>query len=222
MLPSLLVLAVILAAVAAYSDVPTQIHIALAGRASSGDADGMAVSWNTKHRTTSSTVRYGRRPGVYTERATGSASAYYETYNHHVVLPSLLPGTRYYYTVGDELGGWSEEQSFTSAPAASELRGNFSFFVFGDLGVVNGEHSLEYLRTHTDRNKDPDNAALIWHAGDVSYADDSFLHKDCVLRFCYEDVLDDYLRRTESFASAVPYMVTPGNHEAGECVCCYL
>ena len=32
---------------------------------------------------------------------------------------------------------------------------------------------------------------LVWHGGDVGYADDSFVHKDCVFAFCYESVYDE-------------------------------
>ena len=35
--------------------------------------------------------------------------------------------------------------------------------------------------------------SLIWHAGDVGYADDSFLHAGCMAHFCYEQVT--YLRK---------------------------
>ena len=29
-----------------------------------------------------------------------------------------------------------------------------------------------------------DSIDLVWHTGDVGYADDAFLHKDCFVHFC--------------------------------------
>lgn len=189
-------------------DIPTEVHIALAGVASTGDASTMAVSWHTENQTPSSTVKYGTAPGVYSYTVQGTGSTYYRTWNHHAVLNTLSPNTKYYYIVGDESAGWSQEHSFVSAPLASNLRGNFSFFIFGDLGVVNGDPSNNYIKA----NKDSVN--LIWHAGDVSYADDAFLHAGCVTKFCYEETWDTYMTNAEPWASMLPYMTAPGNHEA--------
>lgn len=203
---------VIVAAVSAFAlgaDVPTQVHVAVAGSDAQGNSNGFAVSWNTKNQTTTSIVKYGTSSGVYIGSASGVSSAYYETFNHHVVLSSLSPSTRYFYIVGDDAQGWSKEFSFTSAPLSSEMRENFSFLVYGDLGVVNGDPTKDYIESVKD------DIELIWHAGDASYADDSFLHKGCVTKFCYEDTLDEYMSGIEEWASQVPYMVTPGNHEAG-------
>ena len=60
-----------------------------------------------------------------------------------------------------------------------------------------------------------DTVNLVWHAGDVGYADDSFLHVGCATDFCYEDTFDTYMKNVQPWASQLPYMVTPGNHEAG-------
>lgn len=192
------------------SDAPTQVHVALAGSDSQGNSNTIAVSWNTQNQTATTVVKYGTQSGVYTESASGRSSAYYETFNHHVVLNALAPNTKYYYVVGDDVQGWSKEFSFTSAPLSADLRENFSFLVFGDLGVVNGDPTKDYI------NNVKDDIELIWHAGDASYADDSFLHKGCVAKFCYESALDEYMVGIEEWASGIPYMVTPGNHEAGE------
>jgi phosphodiesterase/alkaline phosphatase D-like protein len=191
-------------------DVPNQVHVSLAGKSASGDASTMAVSWNTKASTTTSTVKYGTKSHMYTKTSAGSAAAYYETFNHHVVLDALTPDTTYYYVVGDETSGWSREFSFRSAPLATQHRGNFSFFVFGDLGVVNGDDSINYIKNNQE------SVDLVWHSGDVSYADDSFLHARCVFKFCYEETLDKYMDEVQPWASKLPYMVTPGNHEAGK------
>ena len=55
---------------------------------------------------------------------------------------------------------------------------------------------------------------MIFHLGDVGYADDSFLHVGCMVRFCYEEKWNEYMDSMEAVVSEVPYMVMPGNHEA--------
>lgn len=188
---------------------PREVHIALAGNDVNGNSNKMAISWNTIDQTTTSIVKYGLTSGNYNMKSSGSSSAYYETFNHHVVLNELQPATTYYYVVGDEeQGGYSKEFEFQSAPLSSTLRGNFSFIIYGDLGVYNGDPTKDYI------NSIKNDVNLIWHAGDISYADDSFLHAGCVTKFCYEDTLDTYMSNIESWASKLPYMVTPGNHEA--------
>jgi hypothetical protein len=206
-----------IAILSAALDEPTQVHIALAGQTSSGDSNTIAVSWNTQASTPTTTVKYGTQSHQYTNTATGSAISYYETYNHHVVLDTLIAATNYYYIVGDNDAGWSKEFSFTSAPLSSHVRGNFSFFVYGDLGIHNGGPSIDYINTNKDA------VSLVWHGGDVSYADDSFLHKGCYTKFCFEETFDQYMKSVEPWASKLPYMVAPGNHEAGKtlklCLC---
>lgn len=54
------------------------------------------------------------------------------------------------------------------------------------------------------------------HAGDVGYADDSFLHMSCMLEFCYEAAFDNWMTSMESVTESKPYMVAVGNHES-EC-----
>jgi acid phosphatase type 7 len=204
----IIILLFVLISVALATDLPTQIHIALAGKDANGDPNGMAVSWNTKSKSATSTVKFGTISASYSSSTTGQSSSYYETFNHHVVLSNLQPDTQYFYVVGDETSGWSTEHTFHSAPTSSDLRNDFSFFVFGDLGQINGDATEKYIKSNADDVK------LIWHAGDVGYADDAFLHLKCVLQFCYESAFDEYMTNIEEWASKVPYMVAPGNHEA--------
>lgn len=203
---SLLVASVVVLAVAL--DAPSEVHIAFAGVTATGEPSTMAVSWHTVGQTATSTVKYGTSSGSYPNAATGKEGAYYQTFNHHVVLGALAPATKYYYIVGDDAAGWSKEFSFVSAPLSSAVRGNFSFFVFGDLGVVNGDPTIDYI------NANKDSVNLLWHGGDVGYADDSFLHKGCYTEFCYESTFDTYLTKVEPWASQLAYMTVPGNHEA--------
>lgn len=191
------------------STTPTQVHIALAGADSNGNSNSMAVSWQTEENTATSVVYYGTQPGDYQDVSQGKSSSYYETFHHHVVIGPLTPDTTYYYKVGDGDGGYSQEFKFRSAPLSSKNM-NLTFAVFADLGLNNGDATVNFLKSIQDE------VALIWHGGDVSYADDSFLHVGCATKFCYEQVWDDYMNEIEPIASALPYMTAVGNHEV-EC-----
>mmetsp|Transcript_11527 Transcript_11527/g.18813 ORF Transcript_11527/g.18813 Transcript_11527/m.18813 type:complete len:475 (+) Transcript_11527:44-1468(+) len=189
------------------STLPSQVHIALAGQSS----QGMAISWSTVVNTATSTVEYGTESGNLEYSATGTSTAYWETLHHHVVIDQLTPSTTYYYRVGDAAGGFSGEFKFKSAPISTrDMKLNFA--VYGDLGLVKGDSSLALLKDWTEKEA----VELVWHGGDVSYADDAFTHKDCVMKFCYEDTYDAFMNAVEPVASAIPYMTVPGNHEV-EC-----
>ena len=192
----LLVLVVLIVVAADRDTEPSQVHIALAGKNDYGDANTMTISWQTISKTTTSTVKYGVSASSLNLKATGSSSSYYETYHHHVTLNVLDPATTYYYQVGDETGGFSEQLKFTSAPNGSTKR-SFSYAVFGDLGTYNGNATMNYMTSIKDT------VDLVWHSGDVGYADDSFLHQGCVLSFCYEDSYDNYMNLIQPWTSQV-------------------
>ena len=192
-----------------------QVHIALAGVAKDGDghSNSMSVSWNTQEKSACSSVKYGLSSGEYIYESTGEQSSYWESWNHHVKLGELKPNTKYYYVAG--CGNmWSDEKSFTSAPETADLASKpWDFIAFGDLGVVNGEPTADYLNDYL--HSADSNVKLVWHAGDIGYADDSFLHFPCYTHFCYERRYDEYMDRIQDkWASNLPYMTMPGNHEA--------
>lgn len=187
---------------------PQQVHIALAGNDGKGNSNKVAISWQTVDSTSHSYVKYGVKSSVYTSTVEGKSSSYFATYDHHCITDELTPNTKYYYIVGSDETGWSSEKSFTSPPLSADLRENFSFMFYADLGVVNGDYSINYLA------KTVDSYDLIFHGGDISYADDSFTHVGCFTEFCYEDVYNKYMNMIEPFASSKYYMTAPGNHEA--------
>lgn len=183
---------------------PEQIHVALSGSDFNGYPSTYAISWMNQLKPSDSTVKYGIESGKYIYESKGYATSYYETWHNHVVLNNLNMST-YYYIVGSTTHNvWSEEKTFKFNPYVNAM----SFAVYADLGIVNGKSSIDYL---TKIKSDVD---LYWHGGDVSYADDSFLHKGCLFKFCYEETWDNFMNSIETFASNKPYMVAPGNHEA--------
>lgn len=97
-------------------DLPQQVHLALAGENAHGVSDGMAVSWLTQNKTSTSVVKYGTESSEYPNIAHGTCSSYLFTWDHHVVITGLKPNTKYYYVVGDEEAGFSQEYFFKTAP----------------------------------------------------------------------------------------------------------
>lgn len=187
---------------------PTQLHIALAD---DGDARGMTISWATSGATTSSTVHYGTSEDLLKTAvaAAGDVRNYIgRNHYHHVTLAGLAPSTRYYYKAGDDSGGWSVIRSFPTAPAAGQP---FTASVFGDWGYGTDGHAVDTLHALNTLTKDVD---LVLHLGDISYADDGFLHDPA--GFSYEAIYDGWMNWISNMSDRLPYMVAAGNHEA-EC-----
>ncbi|KAL1503565.1 hypothetical protein AB1Y20_012043 [Prymnesium parvum] len=208
---------------------PQQLHIALAGNPSTGEADGVAVAWFTPRQTGRSVVQFGRSAGALDQQAEGSARSYLSNFgwHHRVELPSLSPGATYAYRVGDGAAAWSAVSSFTTVDSSKTA--TFALSVFGDMGYLNStvrpmeiknrdslqtDWSASYTYNTLRQLVDSRTINGVWHVGDIGYADDAFAHE--VATFAYESAYNGYMQWLEPIASKVPYMVTPGNHES-EC-----
>jgi len=162
--------------------------------------------WATKGPTRISIVQYGIDQLNLNERGTN------HTYNtpfpfntdkwfHKVKLTNLQPQKTYKYRVGDG-NLWSRELSF-------ETKGNTlpsTIALYGDMGtvfpagyLVSGFISDEFKKKPFD---------MVSHAGDFAYAD---LGTNGIGEIQY--IWDVLQRQIEPFASRVPYMAVPGNHE---------
>eukprot|EP01080_Neovahlkampfia_damariscottae_P005662 gene5662-9478_t len=141
---------------------------------------------------------------------------------HSVVLKNLQPKKKYFYKVGNEIGGYSEEISFIS-PSDSFDNSKVSFIHFGDMGsYINGwttprffnqsyndlfmeEQNWPSLHTVNQIKKEIESKEIdfIFHNGDISYS------------YGYLYGWDYFGFDTEKLSSKVPYMVSIGNHEYG-------
>ncbi|CAK4608974.1 unnamed protein product [Aphanomyces euteiches] len=200
--------------------IPEQIHLAFAGHEA---GTGMTVSWATKSRVSAPQVWYTQASNGNVsldamDVAPATTNVYYaeddyELYNHHAVFSGLTPQTEYVYVIGsqdDSLATSSTRNVFKTASDGTVDA--FNAVIYGDMGVLQSESSIEYLNLPA-----LDGVELIWHIGDISYADDAFEHPDVDPNaFTYEEVFNKFMNLMSPVMSKVPYMVMVGNHEA-EC-----
>lgn len=130
-------------------------------------------------------------------------------WHHTAKLERLKPGTTYQYRIVCD-GVTSTYRTFRTADAGQS---EATFLVLGDMGFgANGQAVASRNRMEAVKAS----ADVVLHAGDVGYADDSFLHVPCAAEFCYEAVYDGYMEWIENITDRKPYMVAVGNHES-EC-----
>eukprot|EP00041_Stephanoeca_diplocostata_P011305 m.184705 g.184705 ORF g.184705 m.184705 type:complete len:108 (+) comp18489_c0_seq1:1900-2223(+) len=77
----------------------------------------MAVMWTTLNTTATHSVKYGLSASNLNNSNTDGTTSTYTHFSwvghfHTVKMTGLLPGTQYFYSVGDESGGWSKVFSF--------------------------------------------------------------------------------------------------------------
>lgn len=115
---------------------------------------------------------------------------------HHVNLTGLTAGTTYCYRVGDGGQNWSDVYTFTTEAENTE---EFTFFHITDTQASSGNYRnyKSILDAVTETNPE---GAFILHSGDV-IQNNLTAHYDAV----YEAVAE--------YASWLPSMVAPGNHE---------
>ena len=208
----LVLLGVLAAATANTVDTATRgLHLALAG-----DPSRMAISWMTNNITDTyvAACAYGTtKGGPYDRNATGTTSSYFISWQHGVVLVDLVPAQRVYYRCGDATTGPDgPERSFTAAQAADPTATSaVHAIVYGDMGVTNSNATLARVKQRAASSSDPP-LDFVFHLGDISYADDiTWVGSNPK----YEQVLDHFMNEMiEPVASAFPYFVLPGNHDA--------
>ncbi|CAL9030788.1 unnamed protein product [Prunus brigantina] len=130
---------------------------------------------------------------------------------HTSFLKNLWPNSKYTYKLGHRLYNgsyiWSKSYAFTAPPYPGQ-NSLQRIIVFGDMGKAERDGSNEYadyqpgsLNTTDSLIKDLDNYDIVFHIGDMPYANG------------YLSQWDQFTSQVEPIASAVPYMVASGNHE---------
>ena len=202
------------------TSLPGQIHVAMAG------PSAMRVMWFTNETTSASICNFGVNT-IEEASATGSAETYLENYgSHHVVLlENLKRGTTYKYAVGDGQT-MSETFAFSTMPD-EDYSGDITMAVFGDMGymdsvsrpmgilgskTMSANWSATFSRETLERWKDNKEIDLVWHVGDVGYADDAVFHTaKTLVQFEYEGAYNGYMDWMQNVTATLPYHVLPGN-----------
>ncbi|XP_047310374.1 probable inactive purple acid phosphatase 27 [Impatiens glandulifera] len=130
---------------------------------------------------------------------------------HTSFLRDLWPNTVYNYKMGHLLLNgsyvWSKLYSFKASPYPGQ-ESLQRVIIFGDMGKAERDGSNEFnnfqpgsLNTTDQLIKDLKNIDIVFHIGDISYANG------------YLSQWDQFTSQIEPVASAVPYMIASGNHE---------
>ena len=191
-------------------------HIRLALRPT-----GVTVSWTTSgyfntDDTPTPQVAYGTDPNALNKISPiGFTTSYHplpidKRYFHNVYLDGLWPGTKYYYRILEtpKCVRASSVRSFTTAPSSDQP---VNITIVGDLGLNNLFNQYQAQNTITALKNYISTTNLFVHIGDISYAD---LYGLVVNFDFYEGTWNRFQQAIEPIASAVPYQVLPGNHEA--------
>ncbi|XP_022736057.1 probable inactive purple acid phosphatase 27 isoform X1 [Durio zibethinus] len=130
---------------------------------------------------------------------------------HTSFLKDLWPNSVYTYKLGHKLlngsYAWSKSYSFKSSPYPGQDSLQ-RVVIFGDMGKAERDGSNEYsnyqpgsLNTTDQLIKDLKNIDIVFHIGDITYANG------------YISQWDQFTAQVEPIASTVPYMIASGNHE---------
>ncbi|XP_059442927.1 probable inactive purple acid phosphatase 27 isoform X1 [Corylus avellana] len=130
---------------------------------------------------------------------------------HTSFLKELWPNSLYTYKLGHRLFNgtyiWSKSYNFKSSPYPGQDSLQ-RVVIFGDMGKAERDGSNEYsnyqpgsLNTTDQLIKDLDNIDIVFHIGDITYANG------------YISQWDQFTSQVEPIASTVPYMIASGNHE---------
>ena len=191
-------------------ETPEHGHLAL-----TGDPHEMRVQWNSGAKYTPE-VWYGHSPSKLTQFSTGSSRTY-STKDfcgppanlsahfvdpgqlHDVLLSGLKPDTKYFYKYGNEHYKFSTVSSFTTAPLSSSDT-KVKFVLYGDMGISPWP-GAEATMMNIKQEVQAGGISFVLHIGDLSYA------------YGLGYIWDTWMTMIEPVASAVPYMVSVGNHE---------
>ncbi|KAI5481098.1 acid phosphatase [Pseudohyphozyma bogoriensis] len=218
---------------------PLEHRLAFAG------PGAMTVSWSTFEHLEDVYVHYGSDPLNLDKVAGGGTSTTYptsRTWQNHVELTGLTPGSTVYYQVVNTncfACSYQPTYSFKVALSKGDMT-PFTMAVFSDLGLMgqDGLYTLEgksYTRplgsneTNTIQSLIAHKDSFDWmlHPGDIGYAD--YFIKESVAGVFgpnntkptmeqvtkrYESMNEQFFDQMTPLSANKPWMVAPGNHEA--------
>ena len=180
---------------------PAQAQLNRAPYLQSLSGTSATISWRTST-AEDSRVQYGSAPGLLTSESTRAASVK----THDVSLTDLVPGTRYYYSVGSSStvhAGDDADHWFDTAPAAGSAA-PFTAWLIGDSGSlgVSGAGINQLIIRNQALAFMGGNPDIVIHAGDIAYPWGTLT----AFTENYFGVYADILRNQVGWP-------TPGNHD---------
>ncbi|XP_026331992.1 acid phosphatase type 7-like [Hyposmocoma kahamanoa] len=170
---------------------PEQIHIAFGEK-----INHIVVTWTTMNDSRESLVNFGVFPDL-DQMAEGVRTRYKNLHGqwiHRVTLKHLQFNTIYNYRCGSRYA-WSDQFHYTTVP---KIKKKLSGAIYGDMGVENAQ-AIPYLEQEAENNS----IRFILHLGDFAY---NMQDEDSRRG-------DEFMRQIQPFATTVPFMVCPGNHD---------
>nr|CAB3481534.1 unnamed protein product [Digitaria exilis] len=130
---------------------------------------------------------------------------------HTAFLRDLWPNKEYYYKIGHEMQDgsvvWGKKYTFRAPPSPGQ-KSLQRVIVFGDMGKAERDGSNEFanyqpgsLNTTDTLIKDLDNYDIVFHIGDLPYANG------------YISQWDQFTAQVADITAKKPYMIASGNHE---------
>ncbi len=164
----------------------------------------IAISWYT-HKLTETGIKFGLLPENLnlTNDISAEIDHVEDTYIHHIVLGNLSTNTTYYYQIGGSTSGWSDVNSFTTAPERNSS--SLHFIAYGDNRSDRQLRRLinrAVLQNGSSYHSEP--VQFILHMGDMVSSGDE------------HDLFNDYFGDSQMLHKSIPLLPIQGNHEFGD------
>lgn len=191
----------------------TLAHLALIALAQQVDVEavrlslipnGMVVGWSSNS-TLGGKVQYGTTPALGDVAIADSTTDGSFQHFYYSLLSNLTVSTKYYYTINDD----PTLRFFTTAPADGDVASYpYTALHVADMGLISSAPTISLMKQLLGTYD------LVFHCGDISYADDYFQpqRQNSSWR-TYLSSWIDWQVLMEPITSNVSYMTLPGNHE---------
>jgi len=119
-----------------------------------------------------------------------------------VTMAGLQYDGAYFYRVGGPALGWSDVIPYRHKPKPG-TEDTVKFLSYGDAGIAWSDGTNDYVSKDAATGE----YSLLVNVGDISYANDYGATNNSWVN-------DEFFRRAQPYASRVPYMTAPGNHDS--------